>query len=41
MFAFEPSEEQKMLVDAISRYALSDLRAKAHEADEQNQFPPT
>ena len=40
MFAFEPSEEQKMLVDAISRYALSDLRAKAHEADEQNQFPP-
>ena len=36
MYSFEPNEEQKMLVDAISRYASSDLRPKAHEADEQH-----
>lgn len=40
MFSFEPSEEQKMLVDAIKRYATSDLRAKAHDADEESQLPP-
>jgi len=39
MYSFEPTEEQKMLVDAIGRYAASDLRAKAHEADEENGFP--
>ncbi len=39
MYSFEPSEEQKMLIDAINRYALSDLRAKAHDADEENLFP--
>lgn len=39
MFSFEPSEEQKMLVESINRYALSDLRAKAHDADESGQFP--
>jgi len=38
MFSFEPTEEQRMLVESISRYALSDLRAKAHDADEENQF---
>lgn len=39
MYSFEPNEEQKMLIDAISRYASSDLRPKAHEADEQNALP--
>jgi acyl-CoA dehydrogenase len=39
MYAFEPSEEQKMLVDAIKRYASTDLRAKAHDADEEGQLP--
>jgi acyl-CoA dehydrogenase len=38
MYSFEPTEEQKMLVDAISRYATSDLRPKAHDADEEGQF---
>ena len=38
MFSFEPTEEQRMLVDAINRYAINDLRAKSHEADEENQF---
>ncbi len=28
MYSFEPTDEQKMLIDAISRYATADLRAK-------------
>jgi alkylation response protein AidB-like acyl-CoA dehydrogenase len=39
MYAFEPSAEQKMLVEAISRFSQNDLRVKAHAADEENQFP--
>ena len=39
MYSFEPSEEQKMLIDAISRYATFDLRAKAHDADESGDLP--
>lgn len=40
MYSFEPSEEQKMLVDAINRYAVTDLRKQAHQAEEDNQLPP-
>ncbi len=39
MYSFEPSEEQQMLVDTIRRYAITDLRAKAHDADEEGEFP--
>ena len=39
MYAFEPNEEQQMLVDAINRYAVNDLRAKAHDADEKKALP--
>jgi acyl-CoA dehydrogenase len=39
MYSFEPSEEQKMLVDAISRYATKDLRPKAHDSDEEWHLP--
>lgn len=39
MYSFEPSEEQKMLVDAINRFATGELRAKAHDADEEGQLP--
>ena len=39
MYSFEPTEEQRMLIDAINRYADSDLRAKAHDADEEAQLP--
>ncbi len=39
MYAFEPSDEQKMLVDAIHRYSTNDLRPAAHDADETNRFP--
>ncbi|MEW5869437.1 MAG: acyl-CoA dehydrogenase family protein [Chloroflexota bacterium] len=40
MYSFEPDEEQQMLVDAIHRYALNDLRAKAHDASEEGALPP-
>lgn len=39
MYSFEPNEEQQMLVDAINRYAVNDLRAKAHDADEEAKLP--
>jgi len=39
MYSFEPSEEQQMLIDAINRYALNDLRVKAHDADEEAAMP--
>jgi acyl-CoA dehydrogenase len=39
MYSFEPTEEQKMLVDAVRRYAVDDLRAAARDADEANQLP--
>lgn len=39
MYSFTPTEEQKMLVDAISRYANQDLRAKAHDAEEEGMLP--
>lgn len=39
MYSFEPTEEQKMLVDAISRYAQNDLRPKAHDAEEAAELP--
>lgn len=39
MYAFEPSEEQKMLVDAIHRFTVNDLRPAAHDADEEGEFP--
>jgi len=40
MFSFEPSDEQQMLIDAVNRFAINDLRANAHDADEAGQLPP-
>src|SRR5258706_379219 len=39
MLSFTPSEEQTMLVDAINKYAINDVRKIAHEADESNALP--
>lgn len=39
MYSFEPTEEQKMLVDTVARYATSNLRPASHDADEENQLP--
>jgi acyl-CoA dehydrogenase len=40
MYSFEPTDEQKMLIDAIKRYATGDLRPAAHDADEEAAFKP-
>src|SRR5512143_1811377 len=34
MYSFEPSEEQKMLIDSVGRFAANDLRPAARESDE-------
>lgn len=39
MYDFEPTEEQRMLVEAVHRYAENDLRPIAHEADEAGELP--
>jgi acyl-CoA dehydrogenase len=39
MYSFEPTEEQKMLIDTVGRYASSNLRPASHDADEENQIP--
>jgi alkylation response protein AidB-like acyl-CoA dehydrogenase len=38
MYSFEPSDEQKMLVDTVNRYANGNLRPAAHDADEEGQL---
>jgi acyl-CoA dehydrogenase len=39
MYSFDPNEEQQMLVEAVSRYARTDLRPAAHEAEEVGALP--
>lgn len=39
MYSFEPSEEQKMLIDAISRFARTGLRENMRAADEAAELP--
>jgi len=39
MYGFEPSDEQRMLIDAADRYAANQLRAAGREADECGEFP--
>ena len=39
MYSFEPSDEQKMLRDAINRFAMNDLRPAARPADESGELP--
>jgi len=39
MYSFEPSEEQKMLVEATLKFALKDIREAAHEADKTGHLP--
>lgn len=39
MYSFEPDEEQKMLIDAVTRYAENDLRPAARDAEEEGQLP--
>jgi alkylation response protein AidB-like acyl-CoA dehydrogenase len=39
MYSFNPSEEQSMLMDAAKRFADAELRAIAHDADEERELP--
>ena len=39
MYSFEPTEEQQMLIEAVGKYALNDLRVVAHEAEEGSELP--
>lgn len=39
MYSFEPSDEQKLLIETARRYATEDLRKAAHEAEEKKEFP--
>lgn len=41
MYSFEPTEEQRMLMETAARYASADLRPKAHDAEETAQLPPS
>jgi acyl-CoA dehydrogenase len=41
MYSFEPSDEQKMLVEAAGRFARNDLRPAAREAEESAELPRT
>ena len=38
MYSFEPTEEQQMLIEAVGKYALNDLRVAAHEAEESREL---
>ncbi len=39
MYSFEPTEEQQMLVEAVGKYAVHDLRAGARDAEEGGVLP--
>jgi len=39
MYSFEPTEEQRMLLDAVERYATNDLRVAARDAEESGDLP--
>ena len=39
MYGFMPTDEQKMLIEAVARYSRSDLRPAAHDAEETKQLP--
>lgn len=39
MYSFEPNEEQKMLIDAVRKFAAKDVRGGARDADEKGVVP--
>src|SRR6185436_14302562 len=39
MYSFDPTEEQQMLMDVVNKFAVNDLRAAAHEAEESRELP--
>ena len=41
MYSFEPSEDQKTMVDAVRRFAARELRPAMRPADESGALPPS
>lgn len=39
MYSFDPTEEQQMLIDAVNKYAVNDLRVAARDAEEGGELP--
>jgi acyl-CoA dehydrogenase len=39
MYSFDPTEEQQMLVEAVGKYAINNLRVAAREAEEGGELP--
>ena len=39
MYSFEPSDEQRMIIDAARKFASKELRSHFREADEKTQLP--
>src|SRR5258707_12518257 len=39
VFGFEPSDEQKTLVESVRRFAGRELRPVAHDSDERGELP--
>lgn len=39
MYGFTPTDEQKMLIETVARYARNDLRPAGHDADEEKSLP--
>ncbi len=39
MYSFDPTEEQQMLIEAVNKFAVNDLRPSAHEAEESRALP--
>ncbi len=39
MYGFTPTDEQKMLIDTVVRFAKNDLRAAGHDAEEAKTLP--
>lgn len=40
MYGFTPTDEQKMLIETVERYARNDLRPAGHDAEEGRALPP-
>ena len=39
MISFDLTEEQKMIVEAVSKFAVDEMREAARECDEAGQIP--
>jgi alkylation response protein AidB-like acyl-CoA dehydrogenase len=40
MYSFEPSDEQKMLIDAARKFAAKELQSRLREGDQKCELPP-